>query len=234
MVRINTLIGFEDVKDYYFITEEGKVIGNKGLIRKTFINKNGYERISLKTKNGYKKASLHRLVALAFIPNPNNLPEVNHKDENKTHNWKDNLEWCDRKYNHKYGNAKLKRSLSKSKGRCYLYDYKLNFLGEFISYNTALKYIGYGGKKGRENFKCGDYFLLSKKDPKLILKIDFHNRKPYIVINTKNQEKLIFPSKKEAAEYLECSPSNFRNEVIKNLYKVCELDYNKYVKGDDI
>ena len=230
MVKINTLIGFEDVRDYYFISKEGEVIGRVGLTRKTFITKNGYERISLKTKNGYKKALIHRLVALAFIPNPDNLPEVNHKDEVRTHNWKDNLEWCDRKYNHNYGNAKLKRSLSKSKGNCYLYDYKLNFLGEFISYNTALKYIGYGEKKGRENFKCGDYFLISRKDPKLILKIDFHNRKPYIVINIKTGEELIFPSKKEAAEYLGCSPSNFRNDIIKNLYKVCELDYNKYIK----
>lgn len=46
---------------------------------------------------------VHILVARAFIPNPDNLPEVNHKDENKSNNQVDNLEWCTRSYNMSYG-----------------------------------------------------------------------------------------------------------------------------------
>ena len=58
----------------------------------------------LYAKNGKVKAELiHRLVAIAFIPNPNELPQVNHKDENKDNNCADNLEWCDTKYNNTYG-----------------------------------------------------------------------------------------------------------------------------------
>lgn len=68
----------------------------------------GYLRVVF-SKNGIvKKYLVHRLVAQAFIPNPDNLPQVNHKDENKTNNNVDNLEWCDAKYNRNYGTAKIR------------------------------------------------------------------------------------------------------------------------------
>lgn len=63
-------------------------------------HKNGYLFVSLGRK---KTISIHRLVAEAFIPNPDNLPQVNHRDENKENNNVDNLEWCDSKYNNNYG-----------------------------------------------------------------------------------------------------------------------------------
>lgn len=61
--------------------------------------------------DGYKNHSIHRLVAEAFIPNPENLPEVNHKDENKVNNAADNLEWCNKKYNINYGNGAMTRNI---------------------------------------------------------------------------------------------------------------------------
>ena len=60
----------------------------------------------LKNKGVQKGFLIHRLVAEAYIPNPNNQPQVNHRDEHKTHNWLNNLEWCAAKYNCNYGTYK--------------------------------------------------------------------------------------------------------------------------------
>ena len=68
-----------------------------------FLNNKGYSRVKL-CKNGKGKLMLvHRLVAMAFLPNPENKPMVNHKDENPLNNCVDNLEWCTASYNANYG-----------------------------------------------------------------------------------------------------------------------------------
>ena len=80
------------------------------------LNKRGYLCVGL-WKNGYiKNYSVHRLVAQAFIPNPNNLPQVNHKNEIKDDNRVENLEWCNNYYNSQYG-TRNKRIAEKMKGR---------------------------------------------------------------------------------------------------------------------
>lgn len=67
------------------------------------INCNGYHIITIRDSSGARKTWIvHRLVANAFIPNPENLPMVNHKDECKTNNHVDNLEWCTNSYNQLY------------------------------------------------------------------------------------------------------------------------------------
>ena len=67
---------------------------------------NGYATTYLYKNNNKTSFSVHRLVAEAFIPNPDSLPQVNHKDENKLNNCVDNLEWCTSKYNVNYSVAK--------------------------------------------------------------------------------------------------------------------------------
>lgn len=74
----------------------------------------GYERVMLYEKSKYKCFSVHRLVAMTFIPNPNNYPCINHKDENKQNNNVDNLEWCTQYYNVHYGSG-LQRLSNKAK-----------------------------------------------------------------------------------------------------------------------
>ena len=131
---------WRDIKDYeglYQVSNLGRVksLGNgksnnsKRKIMKQHYNQKGYLLISL-TNNGEKSFQVHRLVAQAFIPNPNNLPQVNHKDENKENNFvyinedgtidleKSNLEWCDNYYNSHYG-TRFERIFKKTtNGKC--------------------------------------------------------------------------------------------------------------------
>lgn len=85
---------------------------NQEKILKLGKNKNGYMIVVLCKNGKTKTCQVHRLVANAFIGNPNNLPMINHKDENPSNNCVDNLEWCDASYNQNYGTANQKRIAS--------------------------------------------------------------------------------------------------------------------------
>lgn len=95
-------------------------IGNVRNVRRNTLlrlqkTNNGYIRVHL-CKNGISTGfQVHRLVAQAFIPNPQDLPQVNHKDEDKTNNNVDNLEWCTAKYNMNFGTARIRSINTKIK-----------------------------------------------------------------------------------------------------------------------
>lgn len=97
----------KDIKGYeglYAITSCGKVWSYRNeCFLKPLTNHKGYLRVCLR-KNGEKKMhSLHRLVAEAYIPNPENLPEVDHIDSDKTHNYLNNLQWITHRDNSRKG-----------------------------------------------------------------------------------------------------------------------------------
>ena len=111
---------WKKVKNYegkYWVSNNGK-IKNKNKRLKLSKNKQGYLMVHLCKNNKCKWFRVHRLVAEAFIPNPNNYSEVNHKDENKENNHLNNLEWCNRKYNMNYGTIKDRMVTNKEKVIC--------------------------------------------------------------------------------------------------------------------
>lgn len=89
--------------------------GNTQVLKPSLSGRNRtYLSISMQVADKVIRRNIHRLVAMAFIPNPNNLPEINHIDEDGTNNKINNLEWCDRAYNLNYGDRTQKFIDSKS------------------------------------------------------------------------------------------------------------------------
>lgn len=106
------MIDVEGYEGLYAVTNCGKVWSyRKNMFLKPFLAR-GYFKVRLYKDGTNKQILVHRLVAETFLPNPENLPQINHKDENKKNNYVDNLEWCDAKYNINYGehNERVARS----------------------------------------------------------------------------------------------------------------------------
>lgn len=126
------------VKSIYYNRKKckGWDIKKKPKIIRLAKDRHGYYFVRLYNGEKQNRYSVHRLVAMVFLPNPLNLSEVNHKDENPVNNLVDNLEWCSHKYNMNYG-TKVKRQKEKvSKPVC---QYTLNevFIKEYPSRKEA-------------------------------------------------------------------------------------------------
>lgn len=131
------------------------MVSNLGRVKSLNYNHTGEEAIlkPIKLKHGYLcvhlvkngktfQLKVHRLVAMAFIPNPNNLPCVNHKDEDKANNCVDNLEWCTYEHNNNYG-TRNKRISKKQKNRkdCSKPILQFTLDGAFVAEWPSLKEI---------------------------------------------------------------------------------------------
>lgn len=155
------ILGYEG---YYQISSYGriksverkvvkKMFGNTRIVKSkictVLYSKQGYCRVRLSKEGKNIKYLIHRLVALAFIPNPENKPQVNHKDGNKSKNHKNNLEWATRSENMQHASKILKKVFGKNeKGKNWysangianpaskkvnMFDKNGNLLGEYNS-----------------------------------------------------------------------------------------------------
>lgn len=124
-----------------YLPFKGTIGLRKGNILKQIFSNKGYKTLKLSKDGKNKRYSVHRLVAETFIPNPNNLKEVNHIDEDKTNNNVENLEWCDTKYNINYGTRIERQKVKLSKP---VLQFTLNgqFVAEYPSIIEAYRQIG--------------------------------------------------------------------------------------------
>lgn len=113
---------WKDIKGYeglYQVSNLGRIKNIKFKTQRILKQRqlaDGHFTIGLCKNSAIKRHLVHRLVAISFIPNPNSLPIINHKDEDPTNNCVDNLEWCTNKYNSNYG-TKNKRISESLKGK---------------------------------------------------------------------------------------------------------------------
>lgn len=142
---------WKPIKDFcgYYINRNGEVKstnafkGTKEIILKGSISNKGYKIVSLMNNGKVYSRTIHKLLAQAFIPNPDNLPCINHKDGNKLNNSLDNLEWCDYGYNESEAyRLKLKRPRIKEK-QLFQKDKKGNIIAIWNSVNELERLFGY-------------------------------------------------------------------------------------------
>lgn len=145
------VIGFEGL---YQVSDRGEIKSverskpnNKGFqsvnerIRVLTPDRYGYLKVCLSKNGKHYVKSVHRLVAEAFIPNPNNLPVINHINENKQDNRVENLEWCTVQYNTMYGSARIRTAMSQGRSVEQLDD-NGDVIDEFYSMNLASRSTG--------------------------------------------------------------------------------------------
>lgn len=156
----------------------------KERLLKPSVSEAGYYRVCFSKDCSNKRFFVHRLVAIAFIPNPHNLPQINHKDENPSNNTVDNLEWCDAKYNNNYG-ERMKKAAAATSKKVKQYDMRGCFIREFCSLKDAWDSVGVrfchedcvegksaGGYQWRMNDEpCGMYVGKRGKASKARIKI---------------------------------------------------------------
>lgn len=240
-IKVNTLPGFENVLDTYYVDKFGNVFSNE-IEMKTALNTSGYYYIKLKEKNKrhWKMAFCHRLVALAFVDGrTNELNEVDHIDGNKKNNCYYNLRWTDRKGNmqNPITMQKMKDGI-KSRIKCYVYDYRLNFVGAFDSIADTQNYLGIKCIK-HANVRIAEYYILSEPDLSLVLDINRKQRIRSIVItDIYTHEKYYFHCTSSAANFFEnkvnITDAIQKNWTVRGRYKIRALNYKKLIDMLDL
>ena len=154
--QINKIPGFESISPNHYISDSGEVISyrwGKRKVLKLSKNSKGYLRINLfqKELNKARAISIHRLVAMAFIPNPENKEQVNHLN-GKNDNSVENLEWVSNHENREHAiKTGLKNEINYNIAQ---YDLESNLLNVFYTAQDALSFLGISNKRSGNIGRC--------------------------------------------------------------------------------
>lgn len=133
------VVGYEG---YYMVSNLGRIFScRKNKVMKQSANTKGYLQCGLMQNGKQLTQRVHRIVAMAFLPNPYNYPQVNHKDENKTNNRADNLEWCSEDYNRHYGET-VERAAKGHQKKIDQYDLEGKYIKTWDGINIASDTLG--------------------------------------------------------------------------------------------
>ena len=234
----------------YYVSNMGRVKSyrypNKGRILVGVLDKDGYKRVLLRSIDGARVTKfIHRLVAEAFLSNPNNFSMINHKDENRQNNRVDNLEWCTARYNNTYGN-RLKKSHqtlldhhSKFAG-IPIIAYKNGVYKEFESYAEGARELNLSigdiqtlvnhGSNNYKHLRSLKGWQFAKKNERYKINTKYKSRqvKNNKVIAIKGNTRKIFNSRAELARWLDMDSSYIckcvRNEKVVHGWLLKDLD----------
>ena len=131
--------------DRFVVCNDGRKYKRKGKVLHQSYDANKYYKVALCKNGKQKNFSVHRLVAQAFLPNPENKEQVNHKDETRTNNRVENLEWATTSENINYGtrNERVAKAVSKTKSKPVLqFTREGKFIAEFYGASEANRNTG--------------------------------------------------------------------------------------------
>ena len=213
-------LGKVRTKDRTIIDKNGRKRFVKGRVLKQYINpyRGGYLYLSFHVNGKTIHRYVHQLVAITFIPNPNNYPQVNHKDNDPTNNEVSNLEWCSPQYNNDYKNNFGTSPVDVSGHPVFAVDLKTGKILRFESQNEAARQLGISLRviwnviKGKTNTAHSWWFtedkseITDEKIRKIRSNMRFHGS--VIAINRSSLNVLYFKSQSEAASQLNVNISS--------------------------
>lgn len=214
-------IFLEDSDSGLYVSNLGRVVGVSGVVYNCRPTRNGYTVIgyvSKKTKKMTSK-SLHRLVAENFIPNPRNLPQVNHKDEDKSNNRVDNLEWCNSFYNQKYGTINERRIKTRNERNGKNKEKRIALIKG--KERREFKSLAEASRTLRISSSHLTSLLARKKGFRTVSgwRLDgtefFSKEKPLKLENVETGELKEFISRQKASDFLGCDSSNMMKKLKK-------------------
>lgn len=186
----------------------------------------GYLQVNLWNNNKRKVCYVHRLVAETFIPNPQEFPQVNHKDEERTNNNVYNLEWCTRKYNMNYGTFPQKRRERALRDRnaigiskkVYQYDYSGSLINTYPSLHEVERCTGIKQdkiskscrKKGSHRTCNGYVWSFEPMSIDEIKRVLFYCPKPVFQLSIEGETINKFNTAKDAAKAMNCNANGIQ------------------------